>query len=99
MEVLGHDHISCDHKLIFVPGLLQKFQEKVTARRRAQKRQPVITRRGNEMPVTLPVDANQTFRHRLILHSHPLRLTESRGKSAREIQSQRMGHPISVEGG
>jgi len=54
---------------------------------------------GDEMPVTLPVGADETFRHGLILHSHPLRLTESRGKSAREIQSQRMGHPISVEGG
>jgi len=45
----------------------------------------------------LPVDADETFRHGLTLHSHPLRLTESRGKTTREIQSQRMGHPISFE--
>jgi hypothetical protein len=54
----------------------------------------VITRTGDEMPVALPVDADQTFRHGLILYSHPLRLTESREKALARFSRKGLGHPI-----
>ena len=104
-----HDHIAGDQKLVFPSGFFQNFQEEVAPRFGVQKRKSTITGASNKVPVSPAIDAYQSFWHRLIVQSHPLRLNESRGESVRAIsrkgwgthfvsrgidgEVQRLGHP------
>ena len=68
MNVFGHDNVACHRELIFLSSLFQNSQEKIPPRRGVQKRQSPIAGARDEMPIALTVDANETFRHRLILY-------------------------------
>lgn len=68
VDVLRHDHVAGYDKLIFLACLLKDFKKHITVRGWPEKREPSVTGTGNEMPVALSVNADESFRHRLILY-------------------------------
>ena len=68
MDVLGHDHITCHDELVFLAGLLKHFQKNIAMPSGSEKRKSAIARARNEMPIALSINADQSFRHRLILY-------------------------------
>lgn len=89
MKMLWHDDIASHDKTVFPANLLQDFEEQVTTPRRSKKRLPFVTTTGDEMPVTLAVDADQSFGHDGILYP----TLSQKLKNQLPAFCERMGHP------
>jgi hypothetical protein len=63
MEVLRHDDVASDDKLIFLSDFLQDCQEQIAAAGGSEKGLPMITTAGDEVFVAAGVEALQTFGH------------------------------------
>ena len=90
MEVLRHDDVTPDDKLIFLSDFLQDFQEQIAAAGGSEKGLSMITTAGDEVFVAAGVEALQTFGHAGFILSPPF-ASSARYKSA---LSAKDGAPI-----
>ena len=63
MDVLRHDHVAHDDKLIAAPNLFKDFQEEVASRFCVQKRATLITTEGDEVEIASAVESPQSVGH------------------------------------
>jgi len=63
MDMLGHDHVTNDYKLMTLADLLHDVKEEIPSAGRAEKWTALITTCGNKVRVSSPVRAVQVCRH------------------------------------
>jgi hypothetical protein len=86
MDMLRHDHITDNYKLMALANLLHNFQEEVARAGCAEKRTPLIAAGSNEVRVSSAVVAVQICR--------PAKNTKKRGTHvlAMPARSKALGH-------
>jgi|SRR5579863_10748871 len=63
MHVFGHHHVADQLETIFVSDLTERAHKQIAGVCGTQEWQPSVTTEGDEMQVTLPVNAPEVFRH------------------------------------
>lgn len=91
VDVFRHGHITGYDKLVFLAGLLKNSQKDVTVPGCREKRQSAVAGARDKVPIALAINADESFRHRLILYP-TLWASTNLAQHRREIQSQRMAH-------
>ena len=64
MDVLGHHHITGDHKVVASAHLLQHLQKQVPTVAGTQQRAPPVAARGDEVEMSGTVIAMESVGHR-----------------------------------
>src|SRR5580700_10414554 len=64
MDMLRHDYVTDDHKLMTLPDLLHNFEEEIARARCPEKGTALIATCGNKVEVSSAVEAVQVCRHR-----------------------------------
>jgi hypothetical protein len=63
VEVLTHNYVASNDKIILRPNLLKDVQEEITPNSRVQELLAPVTTASDEVPVTGMVKPPQTFGH------------------------------------
>jgi hypothetical protein len=91
MDVLGHDDIAEDVKVISAARGFQRALEETARLRRIQMRLPLVTTEGDEVKVSGVLIADEFLRHSGILtREFPLRVVALRNPRS---QGRDLGHP------